>query len=67
MKTNLVELCSDIAGIITAKQAECNKEECEIDMGDTLIYNDKYQKIFDNHYDNIWGYLEEEGFKHENT
>ena len=70
LKTNLLELCSDLADAVVSKIAIYNKEESSYidrDQDDTVwIYYDKYQDLFNEYYDEFYNLLTEKGFEHEN-
>lgn len=69
IKVNLVEYCSDFATIATEAYAEGAKEVAQDydEDTDTYTWKEKYQKIFDNNYDEYWDLMLQYGFKHENT
>lgn len=68
IKINLVEYCCDFATIATEAYAEGAKEIPDIlkEDNETYVWNEKYQKIFDNYYDEYWDLMLQHGFEHEN-
>ena len=66
MKTNLVELASDLADIVVHRIAVINNEEPVEEIRETIYYTEKYQDIFNDLYDRMY-FLLEEDFEHENN
>lgn len=59
IKVNLVELCSDLAAF-TFNSVELQYWDQE---EETFKYTEEGQYIFDKHYNEIWNYLESQGFE----
>lgn len=68
-KVNLVELCCQLGEIPTEMEAKMNKEKTSYydREEETYKYNDDYQDIFNNYYDQFWGMLEERGYENDNS
>lgn len=67
-EVNLVEYCSDFATIATEAYAEGANEVAQKLENDneTYTWKPKYQKIFNNYYDEYWDLMLQYGFKHKN-
>ena len=68
-KVNLVELCCELGEIPTEMEAKLNKEKTSYyDREEqSYKYNDNYQDVFNNYYDQFWGMLEERGYENNNS
>ena len=65
IKVNLVELCSDLANFPTDALEKGSGEAFEYydEDEECFKYTERGQQIFDKYYNEIWNYLESQGFE----
>ena len=63
MEINIVELASETSFSYVQNLAEQLKEEHSIEDNGEFYFTERYQEIFNDVYDVIYSYIEEQGFK----